>query len=30
MKNIQPVKGFSKLSKAAKLEWLVNQYSQRP
>jgi len=30
MKNIQPVKGFSKLSKAAKLEWLISQYSQRP
>jgi hydroxymethylglutaryl-CoA reductase len=30
MKNIDPVKGFSKLSKAAKLEWLINHYSQRP
>lgn len=30
MKNIQTVKGFSKLSKAAKLEWLISQYSQRP
>ena len=30
MKTIDPVKGFSKLSKAAKLEWLINHYSQRP
>ncbi len=30
MKNIQPVKGFSKLSKAAKMEWLISHYSQRP
>jgi hydroxymethylglutaryl-CoA reductase len=30
MKNIQPVKGFSKLSKHAKLEWLISRYSQKP
>lgn len=30
MKNVQPIKGFSKLTKQAKLAWLVNHYSQKP
>ncbi|MBL7813178.1 MAG: hydroxymethylglutaryl-CoA reductase, degradative [Bacteroidetes bacterium] len=30
MKKIQPVKGFSKLSKQAKIEWLINNYSLQP
>lgn len=30
MKNVQPIKGFSKLSKQAKIEWLINHYSEEP
>lgn len=30
MRNVQPVKGFSKLSKQAKIEWLINNYCEEP
>lgn len=30
MKTVLPIKGFSKLSKQAKIEWLINNYSEEP
>jgi len=30
MKNVQPIKGYSKLSKDAKIEWLINNYFENP
>lgn len=30
MNNIKPIKGFSKLSKQAKIEWLITNYSEEP
>ncbi len=30
MKNTTPVKGFSKLSKEAKIEWLIQNFTNQP